>query len=84
MGISELYSRRYDSMSLKVLKIVTILAPAVFIGLFELGRHTVFVEAQPMTIGNLLVFVVVTIGAFFFSRIIFGIIRGNAAGRPAP
>ncbi len=76
MGISELYSRRYDSMSLKVLKIVTILAPAVFIGLFELGRHTVFVEAQPMTIGNLLVFVVVTIGAFFFSRIIFGIIEG--------
>ncbi len=62
-------------MSLKVLKIVTILAPAVFIGLFEVSRHTVFVEHQPMVIGNLLVFGVVLIGAFFFSRLIFGVIE---------
>ncbi|HEY83268.1 MAG TPA: GAF domain-containing sensor histidine kinase [Dehalococcoidia bacterium] len=62
-------------MSLKILKIVTIVGPAVFIALFELSRHIIFVERQPMVIGNLLVFVAVIIGAFFFSRFIFGIIE---------
>jgi signal transduction histidine kinase len=62
-------------MSLRILKIVTILAPAVFIGLFELSRHTMFIESQPMTIGNLMVFGAVVVGAYFFSRFIFGIIE---------
>jgi len=61
-------------MSLKTLKIVTILAPALFIGLFEVVRHLVFVEHQPMAIGNLVVFIVVLAGAFLFSKFIFGII----------
>ncbi len=61
-------------MSLKTLKIVTILAPALFIGLFEVARHLAFVEHQPMIIGNLVVFIVVLVGAFFFSRFIFRII----------
>lgn len=62
-------------MSLKILKIVTILAPAVFIGLFEFGRHELFFENPPMRIGSLVVFVVALVGAFFFSRVIFGIIE---------
>ncbi len=61
-------------MNLKTLKIVTIVAPAFFIGLFEVVRHLVFVEHQPMIIGNLVVFIVVLAGAFLFSRFIFGII----------
>lgn len=70
------HASRYKNRGLRILKILTVVAPAVFIGLFELSRHTIFIEQQPMIIGNLLVFVVVTIGAFFFSRLIFGIIEG--------
>ena len=62
-------------MSLKILKIVTILGPALFIGLFEVARHFVFVEQQPMMLGNLLVFGAFLVGAFVFSRLIFGIIE---------
>jgi signal transduction histidine kinase len=62
-------------MSLKTLKIVTIVAPALFVGLFELARHLLFVEHQPMIMGNLTVFIIVLTGAFLFSRFIFGIIE---------
>ncbi len=62
-------------MSLKTLKIVTILAPATFVALFELLRHRIFVEQQPMMIGNVAVFVGLLVVAFFFSRFIFGIIE---------
>ena len=61
-------------MSLKTLKIVTILAPAAFVLLFELLRHTAFIEHQPMMVGSMMVFIVVLAGAFLFSRFIFGII----------
>ncbi len=63
------YPKEYSSKGLRILKVVTILAPAIFIGLFELSRHTIFVESQPMTIGNLLVFVAVIVGAYFFSMV---------------
>lgn len=62
-------------MSLKILKVVTILAPATFVALFEVLRHRVFIEQQPMMIGNVTVFVGLLVGAFFFSRFIFGIIE---------
>ena len=62
-------------MSLKALKIVTILAAPIAIGLFELARHSVFVEEQPMIMGNLIIFVSVLVAAFFYSRFIFGIIE---------
>ncbi len=62
-------------MNLKILKIVTILAPAIFIFVVEIVRHRVFVEHDPMMIGNIVVSVIVLIGALFFSRITFGIIE---------
>lgn len=62
-------------MNLKILKILTIFAPAIFIWLIEVTRHRVFVESDPMTIGNIVVSVVVLIGSFIFSRVIFGVIE---------
>lgn len=59
-------------MGLRTLKIVTILAPAAFIGLFELLRHTIFEESNPMIAGNLLVMVTATIGAYLLSSFVFG------------
>ena len=68
---------RYNNRGLKILKILTVVAPAVFIGLFELSRHTIFIERQPMILVHFLVFGVVTIGAFFLPRLIVGIIEGR-------
>ncbi len=62
-------------MSLKTLRIVTILAPATFVALFELLRHRIIIEQQPMIIGNVAVFAGLLVGAFFFSRFIFRIIE---------
>jgi nitrate/nitrite-specific signal transduction histidine kinase len=62
-------------MALKLLKILTIFAPVIFIELFELARHYLFVEENPMLIGNLILLAVVTVVAFFFSRYIFGVIE---------
>jgi nitrate/nitrite-specific signal transduction histidine kinase len=62
-------------MTLRLLKIFTIVAPIIFIGLFELARHYLFAEDEPMLIGNLILLVAVTIAAFFFSRYIFGVIE---------
>ncbi|MBI2906058.1 MAG: GAF domain-containing sensor histidine kinase [Chloroflexi bacterium] len=58
----------------KILKIVTIGAPPLFVALFELARHTIFVERSPTTTGILLVFAGTLVGAFFFSRFVFGLI----------
>ena len=57
------------------MKIAGVLALAFFIGLFELAEHVVFVEEQPMLMGNLIVFGVILIVAFFFTRFILGIIE---------
>jgi nitrate/nitrite-specific signal transduction histidine kinase len=62
-------------MTLRLLKIFTIVAPIIFIGLFEIVRHHLFVEDKPMLIGNLILLAAVTIAAFFFSRYIFGVIK---------
>lgn len=62
-------------MKLKILKMATIVAPAIFVGLFEISRHSLFVEHQPMIMGNLIVFGTILVGAFLFSRVIFGIIE---------
>lgn len=62
------------NLSLKVLKIITIVAPGIFLGLLELARHFLFVETYPMAIGNLIVFAAALIGALVFSRFIFRII----------
>jgi nitrate/nitrite-specific signal transduction histidine kinase len=62
-------------LSFKTLKLITIFAPAFLIGGIEVLRHHVFIEKDPMTIGNIVVFVIVLTGSFFFSRFIFGIIE---------
>ncbi len=67
--------KKGDRLSLKVLKIITVAAPAAFIGLFEWIRHTLFVEHEPMITGNIILLVVVTVGAYLFSKFIFGIIE---------
>lgn len=64
----------HGSMGTKTLRIITIVAPAAFIGLIEVLRHEVIIEPAPMIVGNVLIVVVVTVGAFFFSKLIFGII----------
>jgi nitrate/nitrite-specific signal transduction histidine kinase len=62
-------------MTLKLLRIFTIVGPAIFVGLFELVRHYIFVEENPMLVGNLILLAAFTIVAFFFSRYIFGVIE---------
>lgn len=62
-------------MNIKALKIITIVAPAAFIGLIEVLRHVVIIEPSPMAIGNVVIIGLILIGAFFFSRLIFGIIE---------
>jgi nitrate/nitrite-specific signal transduction histidine kinase len=61
-------------MSRRMLKTLTVAAPAAFIALFELARHSVLVEDEPMLLGNLLLLGTVVIASFFFSRFIFGVI----------
>ncbi len=65
----------HSSMNVKALKIITIVAPATFIGLIEVLRHSVIIEPSPMFIGNAAIIGVVLIGAFFFSRFIFGMVE---------
>lgn len=60
--------------SLRILKIITVASPALFILLLELLRHTLFEETRPMILGNILLLVAVTVAAFFFSRLVFGLI----------
>ncbi|MDP2731101.1 MAG: GAF domain-containing sensor histidine kinase [Dehalococcoidales bacterium] len=72
MGFNIFFYRKGDSLSLKIIKIITVAAPAIFIALFEAIRHTVFIEHDPMLGGNLVLVAVVTLSAFFFSRLIFG------------
>ncbi len=62
-------------MSIKTLKIITIVAPAAFIGLVEVLRHMAIIEPSPMIIGNMVIIGLILIGAFFFSRFIFGIVE---------
>lgn len=61
--------------NLKVLKYIVIVAPAVFIGVFEAFRHVIFVESQPMVIGNVLAIVIILAGCFLLFNFIFGIIE---------
>jgi len=63
-------------LGLKTLKIVTILAPGLFIGIVEVLRHTIFEESHPMIVGNVLVILAATIGAYFVSNFVFGKIDG--------
>lgn len=60
--------------SLKVLKIGTIVLPALFVFLLELLRHTVFEETRPMIWGTLSLFTILMVAAFFFSKFVFAII----------
>jgi signal transduction histidine kinase len=62
-------------MNLKILKLITIFAPPIVIAVIEVARHRIFVEKDPMTIGNIVVSLIVLVGAFFFSQFIFGIIE---------
>jgi len=54
-----------------VLKIVTIVAPALFVFLLELLRHALFTETRPMFWGTVSLFAVVLTASFFFSRLVF-------------
>jgi signal transduction histidine kinase len=57
--------------TLKVLKITTIILPALFVFLFELLRLSIFEEARPMIWGTFTLFIIVLIASFFFSRFVF-------------
>jgi signal transduction histidine kinase len=63
-----------DGKTLKILKIITIASPALFIALLELLRYTIFDETRPTiwAIGALVF--IVTVAAFFFSRLVFAAI----------
>ena len=63
-----------EGKSLKILKIVTIVAPPLFVFMLELLRHTFFEETRPMIWGTLVLFIIVTIAAFVFSKIVFAVI----------
>jgi amino acid permease len=60
--------------SLKVLKIVTIFTPPLFVFVLELLRYTFFEETRPMIWRTLVLFIIVTIAAFVFSKIVFAVI----------
>ncbi|MBI4283756.1 MAG: GAF domain-containing sensor histidine kinase [Chloroflexi bacterium] len=59
----------------KLLKVLTIVTPALFVGLFEWSRHTLFTEHHPMLLGNILIIISVGTGSYFFSKFIFGIME---------
>ncbi len=66
------FAFRTDSKTtLKVLKIITIILPALFVFLFEFLRLSIFEEARPMIWGTLSLFVIVLIASFFFSKFVF-------------
>jgi signal transduction histidine kinase len=60
-----------NERNLKVLKVVAILSPALLVFLLELLRHSIFEETPPMIIGSVVLFVIVIIALFFFSRFVF-------------
>jgi signal transduction histidine kinase len=60
---------------LTILKILTIIAPAVLVWIVEQVRHTLIVEPYPMGIGNMIIVAIILIGSFFLSRYVFGIIE---------
>ncbi|MEW6046352.1 MAG: GAF domain-containing sensor histidine kinase [Bacillota bacterium] len=54
---------------------LTTLGPAAFVGVFEFARHySPLNTVLPLWAGNVLVFLVVLVGAYFFSGFVFGII----------
>ena len=60
----------------RLLTWLTTLAPATFVGAFEFVRHySPLNRILPAWAGNVLVFLVVLVGAYFFSGFVFGIIR---------
>ena len=60
----------------RLLTWLTTLAPATFVGVFEFVRHySPLNRILPAWAGNVLVFLVVLVGAYFFSGFVFGIIR---------
>jgi signal transduction histidine kinase len=61
--------------SLKLLKIVAIVCPALFVFLLELVRHTFFEETRPMIWGTLSLLIIFTVAAFFFSKFVFSVIN---------
>ncbi len=58
--------------SLTVIKIVTIIAPAVLVFVIETIRHDFFSEKAPMLHGDLIEFAIILLGSFLFSRIVMG------------
>ncbi len=59
----------------RLLTWLTTLAPATFVGAFEFVRHySPLNRILPAWAGNVLVFLVVLVGAYFFSGFVFGII----------
>lgn len=68
-------SAGYSTQNIKILKIVSIVAPAVFIAVFEILRHNFFVEHQPMVLGNVSIIVIVLAACFLLYNSIFGFIE---------
>ena len=61
--------------TLKVLKLTTILLPALFVFLLGFLVLSFYKEAHPMIWGALLLFIVVLVASFFFSRFVFATIN---------
>ncbi len=61
--------------NLSILKWLTILIPTLVVWMFETFRHIIFVENDPMTVGNILMAGLVFVVIFFFVHFIFGIIE---------
>jgi len=66
-------SRITDRISIRILKIITILCPALLIILFDLLWRSVLGENYPMIWGTLGLFVIVLLTTFLFSKLIFAI-----------
>ncbi|HLB11826.1 MAG TPA: GAF domain-containing protein, partial [Dehalococcoidia bacterium] len=63
-------------MTLARLRWLTVVAPALFITVFETVRHILFDEVLHLWAGSILVLLVISAGSLVFSRIIFGVIEG--------
>jgi signal transduction histidine kinase len=61
----------FPGKDLKILKIITIISPALFIALLELLRYTIFGNTGPTIWAILTLIFIVTVAAYFFSRHIF-------------
>lgn len=68
------YSTAVSINSLRRLKWVAIIVPAMVVGVFETVRHTYFVDTLHGPVGNFVAMGLDVVGIFLFTQIIFGFI----------